>query len=131
MAASKGLSHIAMSVEPGALTDAYRSDVLDFYGAYFGWQEMEALRLPDRLTLAVGAHCYINIRERSDVMTTFGYEHFGLLVESAAAAEQAWAQLEADPRDVNLEPLTSGADGYRSFRFRYALPLAVEVQHFP
>ena len=31
---------------------------------------------------------------------------------------------------VNFEELSAGAD-YRSFRFRYLIPLAAEVQYFP
>ncbi len=64
-------------------------------------------------------------------MVCHGYEHFGLLVRSPEEADTLWAGLDAESRDVNLEPLNSAADGYRSFRFRYRLPLAVEVQFFP
>jgi hypothetical protein len=64
-------------------------------------------------------------------MVCSGYEHFGIVVESAEEAERLWKQLDSDPRDVLLEPLSSGDDGFRSFRFRYLLPLAVEVQYFP
>ena len=131
MGISNGLSHIAVSVPAGTLTDEFRADLAGFYGRYCGWTEMESLRLPDRLTLSVGAGNYVNVRERDDVMVTHGYEHFGLLVTSSDAAEQLWSQLDADGRDVNLEPLKAGDDGYRSFRFRYLLPLAVEVQFFP
>jgi hypothetical protein len=131
MGVSNGLSHVAMSVPVGTLTDDFRAELIAFYGRYCGWTEMEELRLPDRLTLSVGAGCYINIRARADSMLAHGYEHFGLLVTSADAAEKLWTQLETDDRDVNLEPLKSGDGGYRSFRFRYLLPMAVEVQFFP
>jgi hypothetical protein len=131
MVTSMGLSHIAMSVAEGTLSETFRADLLSFYGTYVGWTEMESLRLPDRLTMAVGGDCYLNIRERPEEMVTSGYEHFGLLVGSAEDAERLWARLDADERGVNLEPLSSGADGYRAFRFRYLLPLAVEVQYFP
>ena len=131
MRISKGLSHIAVSVRAGTLTDDFRAELLGFYGQHCGWTEMESLRLPDRLTLSVGAGNYVNVRERDDVMVTHGYEHFGLLVTSSEAAERLWAALDEENRDVNLEPLKTGDDGYRSFRFRYLLPLAVEVQFFP
>lgn len=120
-----------MSVPAGTLTDEHRAELLDFYGPHFAWREIESLRLPDRLTMSVGGGCYINIRERPESATYLGYEHFGLLVESADDADRIWASLEGDDRDVHLEPLTSGDDGYRSFRFRYLLPLAVEVQFIP
>jgi hypothetical protein len=124
-----GLNHLAMSVPAGTLTDAFRAEVLDFY-ACLGWQEIEVLRLPDRMTLSVGSGTYVNIRERPDVMVTHGYEHFGIVVGSTEQAEALWTQLNADPRDVNLEPMARDENGYRSFRFRYLLPMAVEVQYF-
>jgi hypothetical protein len=120
-----------MSVAEGTLTDAFRSELLAFYGGHFGWKEMEELALPDRLTLSVGGGTYVNVRERRQTMVCHGYEHFGLLVASTDAAEAAWTRLEGESREVNLEPITRGDDGYRSFRFRYLLPFAVEVQYFP
>jgi catechol 2,3-dioxygenase-like lactoylglutathione lyase family enzyme len=131
MTQSKGLSHIAMSVPAGTLTDEFRTEVLDFYGAMFGWVEIESLRRPDRMTLAVGRHCYVNVRERDESMTCTGYEHIGLLVESPEAADATWQQLDSDPRTLELEPIDRGDDGYRNFRFRYLLPLAIEVQFLP
>ena len=126
-----GLNHIAMSVAPGTLTDAYCDEFLALYSDAFGWRSMDEFRLPDRLTISTGRHTYINIRERDDVMTTHGYEHFGMVMASPDAVEALWNTLAADPRDLNLEPLNKGDDGYRSFRFRYLLPLAVEVMGFP
>lgn len=128
---SFGLSHVAVSV--GALTDALRADLLSFYGQHFGWSEIESLRRDDRLTLDIGGGDYVNVRQRPDPMRTSGYEHLGLRLASAAAVEQSWEALAADPRAVDLEPLNGGAgsNGYRAFRFRYLLPLAIEVQHFP
>ena len=64
-------------------------------------------------------------------MVCHGYEHFGLVVASTDFADEAWARLDRESREVNLEPLERGDDGYRLFRFRYLLPLAVEVQYFP
>jgi len=125
------LSHVAMSVPPGTLTDAYRAEVLAFYGALFGWRELESLRLPDRMTIAVGAHAYINIRERDDAMRTTGYEHFGVLVPSAAALERTCDALRRDHPEVTVEEGTPTDGGHRTVRFRHLLPLAVEVHFFP
>ncbi len=46
MVMSNGLSHVAMSVAEGTLTDEYRTELLGFYGDYFGWSEMEAVTSP-------------------------------------------------------------------------------------
>ena len=131
MPKSRGLSHVAMSVPPGTLTDTFRDELLAFYGAHFGWREIESLRLPDRLTIAVGRGTYVNLRERAQPMVFDGYEHFGLLMRSPEDADEVWAALDRDARDLELEPLDRGDDGYRSFRFRYMLPLTVEVQFLP
>ena len=122
MSEPTGLNHVAMSVAPGTLTDEFRSELLAFYGDRLGWREMEELRLPDRLTVSVGPHSYLNVRERPDPMVCSGYEHFGIVVESTESAEALWHALDGDPRDVQLEPLSAGEDGYRSFRFRHLLP---------
>jgi hypothetical protein len=120
-----------MSVPSGTLTDEYRAALSEFYGRHFGWREIESLRQADRLTMSVGGRTYVNIRERSESATYHGYEHFGLLVESPDDVDRIWDSLASDDRDVHLEPLSRGDEGYRSFRFRYLMPLAVEVQFIP
>ncbi len=128
---TRGLNHLAMSVPVGTLTEAYRAELRDFYGSLLGWIELEDLALADRMTFGVGGGTYVNIRERADVMQTYGYEHFGIVMKSVDDADECYRTLEAEQRDVNLEPKTMGDDGYRVFRFRYLLPLAIEVQYFP
>jgi hypothetical protein len=125
------LSHVAMSVPTGTLTDEYRDRVLDFYGRIFGWRELEDLRRPDRLTIAVGAS-YINVRERADAPAYSGYEHFGVSFPTAEELKAAWQRAHADGDDaVTLEPIEEAADGFVTFRLRYLLPLTVEAQYFP
>ena len=130
MARTQVLTHVAMSVPAGTLTDEYRARVLDFYGRVFGWRELESLRLPDRLTIAVGAS-YINVRERADAPAYSGYEHFGVSFPTAGELKTAWQLAHDDPADVILEPIEQSADGFATFRLRYLLPLTVEAQYFP
>ena len=130
MAVPTGLNHVAMSVAAGTLTTDWRAELLEFYGAVLGWSEIESLSLPDRLTISVGRHSYVNVRERSVPMTCSGYEHLGIVVPSSKEAQAIWNRLDAHPRDVSLGPLTIDPAGFGSFRFRYMLPLAVEVQSF-
>jgi hypothetical protein len=125
------LSHVAMSVPEGTLTDEYRTEVLDFYGALFGWRELEALRRPDRLTIAVGQHAYINVRERPQPMQVTGYEHFGVLMSSADELRRACEVLRRDYPHIAVEGLEPTGEGDRTFRFRHLLPLAVELQFLP
>jgi hypothetical protein len=129
MPPSSGLTHVAMSVPEGTLTDGYRARLLTFYGRVLDWREMESLRRPDRLTIAVGRSSYINVREVPESMVSHGYEHFGVLVRTAEGLRELWANL-AGEEDVQLEPLSTNDDGEGSFRFRYLLPMAVEAQFY-
>jgi hypothetical protein len=124
------LSHVAMSVPAGTLTDEFRACVLDFYGRVFGWHEIESLRLADRLTIAVGAS-YINVRERADAPAYTGYEHFGVSFPTAQELRDAWERANGDDAEVTLEPISESADGFATFRLRYLLPLTIEAQYFP
>lgn len=130
MPLSSGLSHVAMSVPEGTLTDEYRTRLLEFYRRILHWRELESLRRPDRLTVAVGRFSYINIRERPESMVTHGYEHFGVLLRSAEDLRQLWDDLANEEDDLQLEPLSTNERGEGSFRFQYLLPLAVEAQFF-
>ena len=130
MAVRTGLNHVAMSVASGTLTDEWRAELLEFYGTLFGWREIESLRLPDRLTILVGERTYVNIRELAEPMICSGYEHFGVVVASGDEVEEIWNRLDESP-DVDLGPLASDDAGFRSLRFRFMLPLAVEVQFLP
>jgi catechol 2,3-dioxygenase-like lactoylglutathione lyase family enzyme len=129
MTRSQQLSHVAMSVPEGTLTDEWRAAVLAFYGDVFGWHELESLRRPDRMTLAVGSQ-YINIRERADAPAYNGYEHFGVLFASPDELRRVWAAADRSDADRHLEPLSESDDAYMSFRLRYLLPLTVEAQFF-
>ena len=54
-----------------------------------------------------------------------------LRVMMISPKSDTWTALDGDPREVKVERLDRGDDGYRVFRFRYLLPLTVEVQFLP
>jgi hypothetical protein len=118
-----------MSVPPGTLTDDYRRAVLDFYGEILGWREIDQLRLPDRMTIAVGKNCYVNLRERDDAATYHGYDHVGVLVRSEDDLRQLWDELDQHHPEVTLRPI-SQTGAALTFRMQHLIPLAVEVQFF-
>jgi hypothetical protein len=104
-----------MGVPEGTLTDEYRARPLEFYGRMLGWREMESLRLPDRLTVAVGSS--------SISASESGPTAWCLTVTSTLASLSA-------RRRSSSEPLSTNDKGEGSFRFRYLLPMAVEVQFY-
>jgi hypothetical protein len=128
---SAGLNHVAMSFPAGALSTAFRDEVRRFYGELLGRTEIDELELPDPMTLAAGGGTYVNLRERAEAMVCHGDEHLGVTVRSAEDADGLWSALAELGHDVELSELDRGADGFRSFRFRHLLPMAVEVQFFP
>ena len=128
MAKSVCLNHVAMSVPPGSLTDEFRARINEFYGGLLGWREVDALRLPDRMTIAIGQGTYINVRERNDAMQATGYEHFGVVVSTAEELEEVREAVIA--RGIVASETEAVAGSVLSFRFHHLLPLAVEVQHF-
>jgi hypothetical protein len=119
-----------MSVTPEAFTDEWRKQVLDFYGELFGWKEIDSLRLPDRMTIAVGGQ-YVNVRARDDAPTYNGYEHFGVSFSSADELRAVWKAVRDHEAGIDLAPINESGDGFLSFKFRHLLPLAVEPQYFP
>jgi hypothetical protein len=128
-ATSTALSHLAVSLAPGTLTDDYRRQVLEFYGAILGWREIEQLRRPDRMTIAVGSASYLNLREQDEPATFHGYDHFGVLVGSEAELRELWDELDRDHPDVTLRAISEGGSTL-TFRMQHLLPVAVEVQFF-
>jgi hypothetical protein len=114
----------------GTLTEEYRRRVLDLYGAILGWKEIEKLRLPDRMAIAVGPSNYVNLRDRGDAAASYrGYDHFGVLVGSEDELRRLWSELERNHPEVTLRAI-SGEGGALTFRLQHLLPLAVEVQFF-
>ena len=120
---TQGLTHVAMSVAPGTLTDEFCAEVLAFYGDVFGWQSMDRFRQSDRLTVAISPTAYFNLREREDY-ATIAYEHFGVMVDSRD--ELAALRDEVAARGVDVEDSPAS----QLFRFKHLLPMAIEVQYF-
>jgi hypothetical protein len=120
-----------MSVPAGTLSEDYRASLRAFYGETLGWEELESLAQPDRLTFAVGGGAYVNVREKNPPMACTGYEHVGIVLSSADEVDALRSRLETASENVELGECQRGDDGFRLFRFRYLLPMAIEIQYFP
>lgn len=133
---NQSLSHVAMTIPRADFTGELRKRLFEFYGDVFGWKENPSLSIAGERTfiqLPIRGQ-YLNLRASDEPMATTGYEHLGVLVDSPEdvhtthAKVMAWRRkidgVEADERVQLLY------DGHLyTFRFRYLLPLAVEVQH--
>jgi len=116
-----------MSVRVGTLTAERRSEILAFYGAAFGWREMDGISNDERLAMWIGPSSYINVRERSD-HAELSYEHFGVSVSTAEAVRELWERVT----ELGAHPEPLKAEGsVPMFKFQHLLPMAIEVQYIP
>jgi hypothetical protein len=129
-------NHVALSV-PAELLDARgRAELLDFYGAVFGWTEMPTLT-EDRRQLVLRAWSneqFVFLQAADEPMRCGGEEHFGLSVATPGALDEILARAQRyRERDPRVEILPRKTDDFRvlrlhSFYLRYRLPLMIEVQ---
>jgi len=130
------LSHVAMSVHRSTFTEEYISD-LGFYCDLLGWKIDENLSIEnERLLFSLPAHGqYLNVRALDKPMVASSYEHIGIYVASPEEVSSLYnsvlthgkndSRVELDERGV--QTLYGGS--VTQFRFKYLLPLAIEIQH--
>jgi len=130
------LSHVAVTVPAELLSDARKAEWLAFYESVFGWTENSALGIPGERVLvqlpADGDPQYLTVRASAAPMQTSGYEHLGIWVASESEInvlyERARRYADQNPavQLTDVGRLYGGA--LHTFRVRYVLPLAIEVQ---
>jgi hypothetical protein len=130
------LSHIAMSVERSTFTDDYISD-LEFYCDLLGWKVNENLSIKnERLLMSLPDHGqYLNVRALDEPMVSSSYEHMGIYVATSEEVHSLHSKVqlhgEKDNRvqldERGVQNLYGGV--LTTFRFKYLLPLAIEIQH--
>ncbi len=112
-----------------------RAELLDFYAQVFGWRENPDLAIPgERIFLRAPSDAqYITIRSAESPMSTSGYEHLGVAIDSESelrAIHGRAAQLSDRFPELELGPIeTAYAGRLLGFRLRFRLPLTLEVQY--
>lgn len=136
MARGQRFTHVALTVSPELFEEAQRAELLSFYAEVFGWRENPDLAIPgERIFLRAPSNAqYLTIRAANEPMSTSGYEHLGVEVDSEPelrALHQRAAQAAGRFPDLELGPIQAEYAGrLLSFRLRFRLPLTLEVQHF-
>jgi hypothetical protein len=129
-------THMAVTVPRQLFDPDCRAEWLAFYEDVFGWTENPQLAITgERIFLRAPTDGqYVTVRTSDTPMQTSGYEHLGVAVASPEdvrtlhARAHVWA--EREPR-VELGVLEVSYGGrLHSFRVRYLLPVAIEVQCF-
>lgn len=129
------LSHIAMTVARESYTAEYLSELTRFYGETLGWRVDDNLSKPnERLFIAISRQQYLNVRAADEPMVTSGYEHLGIYLDTPEDVHTMHAKVSIEAKadhhleiDKRVQVLYGGL--LTTFRFRYLMPLAIEVQH--
>jgi len=128
------LSHIAMTVSRESYTSEYLDELSRFYKATLGWRVDDNLSIPnERLFIAISKDQYLNVRAADEPMATSGYEHLGIYLDSSDDVHAMHAKVIEEARserNLEIDKLVQVLyDGIlTTFRFRYLMPLAIEVQ---
>ncbi len=129
------LSHVAMTIPRADFTDSYLEELGQFYETVLGWTVNQKLSIQgERTLLDIPGHGqYLNVRASDEPMGTTGYEHMGVYVDTVEDVRAMFEKVgqHADPAKLELDDevrvLYSGH--LTTFRFRYLMPLAIEIQH--
>ncbi len=128
-------NHMELSFPPGTLTQEFRDDVDSFYCGVFGWSSLD--------TEVVGQSChllqpddgqFILLAEGSESMSSPGYDHLGLLMDSRGEVdsmlEECRSFQEEDPRlrIKEYEDLISPAITVHAFYVKHLLPIWFDIQ---
>jgi hypothetical protein len=128
-------NHMELSFPKGTLTRQFRDEVDAFYADVLGWRAID--------TEVVGQLChllqpddgqFILLAEGKDPMSSPGYDHLGLLMESreevdAVLAEcQRFAEKDDRMRLKIYEDLVGPTVTVHAFYVKYLLPIYFDVQ---
>jgi hypothetical protein len=130
-------NHMELTLPPGALDDATRSEVTRFYGEVFGWNALDVPILGQRgllLRTDDDTSQFVLVVESKKPVSVPGYDHLGLLLETRAEVDRALAAIRAwHARDERVqikeyEDLVQGDVTVHAFYVRYLLPIWFDVQ---
>jgi predicted enzyme related to lactoylglutathione lyase len=128
-------NHMELTVAEGALDDAMRSDLQSFYGDVLGWATMDIPLLgQSTFYMSPDDGQFILVAESPKPLSSPGYDHLGLLLESRADVDDVLAQCEKfQQHDDRMkikryDDLVTGPVTVHAFYVKYLLPIYFDVQ---
>jgi len=128
-------NHMEMTFPVGTLTKEFREEVDAFYGSVFGWTALD--------TEVVGQSChlllpdsdqFILLAESQKPMSSPGYDHLGLLLDSRRAVDdlleacERYAEKDDRVSIKRYEDLVYPGLTIHAFYVKYLLPIYFDVQ---
>lgn len=128
-------NHMELSFAPGTLTKEFRADVDTFYCDVLGWNSLD--------TEVVGQSChlllpddgqFLLLAESEKPMSSPGYDHLGLLMETREEVDAVLAQCQAFQesddrlRIKEYEDLVNPVVTVHAFYVKHLLPIWFDIQ---
>ena len=135
------LNHVAISVDPAVMDEHGRAELLDFYGAVFGWTEGDNTgEAGNPLILYTGTFAqFVYLLPGNPFLVAPRLDHFGLqvatLAELEAIVERTRSRAATDDRvqivDVSTRTTPGPTHDYTltNAYIGFVLPLMIELQH--
>ena len=128
-------NHMELTFPRGTLEPAFRKEVADFYGDVFGWEASDVDVVGKNcLYLQVDEGQFLLCAESSNPMSSPGYDHLGLLmdtrqdVDDALAKVKAFAETDDRVQIKEYEDLVMPRITVHAFYVKYLLPIYFDVQ---
>jgi predicted enzyme related to lactoylglutathione lyase len=129
-------NHMELTFARGTLDTAKRDDIKRFYGDVLGWNTLD-VPLLDQMTyyLSPDDGQFILLAESDRPISSPGYDHLGLLLESRdevdTLLEQCRKFRDQDSRMKikEYDDLVQGPVTVRAFYVKYLLPIYFDIQH--
>lgn len=136
---SPRFNHVAMSLPSELLGAEQAAEIVDFYRAVFGWEEMPDMTSPgERLVLQAYAYDqFVFLISEDAPMRCPRMDHFGMAVDSKEEFDDFFARARARAGDDDRVDLVEAeveefGDFLKlhNFYVGFVLPMMVEVQYF-
>ena len=128
-------NHMELTFERGTLDAGLRADIDAFYGDVFGWQGKDIDLLDQKCHfLRIDDGQFILLAESGKPMSSPGYDHLGLLMDTRAEVDEALEKVqryqEKDDRvQIKLyDDLPTPSGVVHAFYVKYLLPIYFDVQ---
>ena len=128
-------NHMELTFPRGTLEPAFRKEVADFYGDVFGWEASDVDVIGKScLYLRVDDGQFLLLAESGNPMSSPGYDHLGLLMDSREEVDDTLAKIkvraESDDRIKvkEYEDLVMPRITVHAYYVKYLLPIYFDVQ---
>jgi hypothetical protein len=129
--------HMELTFPIGTLTPTLREEIDAFYGSIFGWTALDTEVLKKSCHLLMpGSDQFILLAESARPMSSPGYDHLGLLLDSRRAVDdlleacERYAEKDDRVKIERYEDLVYPERIVHTFYVKYLLPIYFDVHSF-